>query len=106
VLGAPELRITYTGTTPAGDRPTRVFAQLVDRATGLVLGNQITPIAVELDGETHSLTIPLETIVFAAAAGAELTLQLTASTPAYAKPRLGGTVVFDTIELALPTVER
>ncbi len=44
VLGAPQLQVTYRGTSPPGPRPTRVFAQLVDESTGLVLGNQITPI--------------------------------------------------------------
>ena len=28
-LGAPTLSLAYTGTSPAGDQPTRVFAQLV-----------------------------------------------------------------------------
>ena len=45
VVGAPRLVLTYSGTVPAGTRPTRVFAQLVDRSTGLVLGNQVTPVA-------------------------------------------------------------
>ena len=44
IVGAPKLTIKYSGTVAAGVRPTRVFAQLVDEATGLVLGNQITPI--------------------------------------------------------------
>ena len=32
VVGAPRLRLTYSGTVAAGDRPERVFAQLVDSA--------------------------------------------------------------------------
>ena len=43
-----------SGHAPPGARPTRVFAQLVDDATGIVLGNQITPIQVVLDGRTHT----------------------------------------------------
>ena len=62
VIGAPQLELTYTGTTPDGERPTRVFAQLVDDATGLVLDNQITPIAVELDGREHTVEVPLEVV--------------------------------------------
>lgn len=103
LLGAPKLTITYSGTAPASARPTRVFAQLVDPATGLVLGNQITPIKVELDSKRHTTTIPLETVVFSAARGAKLTLQLTTSTTAYAQPRLGGHVKFTTIDVSLPT---
>ncbi len=103
VLGAPKLTITYSGTAPTGVRPTRVFAQLVDPATGLVLGNQITPIPVELDGKLHTTSIPLEMVVFSATRGATLTLQLTTSTAAYAQPRLGGRVKFTTIDVSLPT---
>ncbi len=103
VLGAPRLTVTYKGSTPPGEKPTRVFAQLVDPVTGLVLGNQITPMKVELDGASHTLTVPLEMIVFSATAGSKLTLQLVASTVAYAPPRLGGSVDFSAIAIQLPT---
>lgn len=104
VLGAPQLRLTYRGTDPSGTRPTRVFAQLVDDSTGLVLGNQITPIAVTLDGRVHTASVPLEMVVFAAHPGARLDLQLVATTVAYAPPRLGGSVDFSAVHLTLPTV--
>jgi ABC-2 type transport system ATP-binding protein len=87
----------------SGVSPTRVFAQLVDNASGTVIGNQITPIEVTLDGQEHSVTVPLEVIAFTAKAGANITLQIVATTTAYAKPRLGGTVVFGAIHLSLPT---
>jgi ABC-2 type transport system ATP-binding protein len=102
IVGAPHLQLTYTGTTPKGVRPTRVFAQLVDKATGLVLGNQITPIAVTLDGKQHQISVALEDVAYAAHAGSEITLQLVATTTAYAVPRLGGAVTFAKIELSLP----
>ncbi|HWW54919.1 MAG TPA: hypothetical protein VNY84_14175, partial [Acidimicrobiales bacterium] len=102
-LGSPVLTFKYSGTTPPGVRPTRVFAQLVDNATGLVLGNQVTPIDVRLDGATHTATVSLETVVFSAAAGDALTLQLTSSGAGYAQPRLGGHVTFTSINLSLPT---
>ena len=72
VVGAPTLTLSYTGTTPAGVRPTRVFAQLVDDKTALVLGNQITPIEVVLDGKPHQVTVPLEIVAFTGAAGREV----------------------------------
>jgi len=103
IVGAPELTMSYSGTAPDGDRPTRVFAQLVDDATGLVLGNQVTPIEVTLDGQIHTATVPLEMVAHAATAGQHLTLQLVATTVSYAPPRLGGTVTFDSIEISLPT---
>ncbi len=103
VIGAPRLQVTYRGTSPPGPRPTRVFAQLVDQSTGLVLGNQITPFPVILDGHSHTTTVPLEMVVFAGHPGAQLELQLVATTVAYAQPRLGGSVDFTAIHLSLPT---
>ena len=104
IVGAPRLTLRYSGSSPAGVRPTRVFAQLVDDATGIVLGNQITPIAVVLDGSAHTTTVPLEMVAFTATPGAHLTLQLVATTIAYAEPRLGGTIDFNAVQLELPTV--
>lgn len=104
VIGAPQLELTYRGTVPDGERPTRVFAQLVDDATGLVLDNQVTPVEVVLDGESHSVSVPLEVVSYAATAGTSVTLQLVATTVAYAEPRLGGSVEFTSIDLALPVV--
>ena len=69
-----------------------------------MLGNQITPIEVTLDGQTHTVTVPLEMVAYAAPPGQHLTLQLVATTVAYALPRLGGTVTFDQIDISLPTV--
>ncbi len=102
VVGAPKLTLTYSGTAPAGARPTRVFAQIVDDATGIVLGNQITPIQVTLDGKTHTTTVPLEVVAYTAHAGAHVTLQLVATTVAYAQPRLGGSITFAKIGVSLP----
>jgi ABC-2 type transport system ATP-binding protein len=104
VVGAPQLRLSYRGTTPPGARPTRVFAQIVDDTSGLVLDNQITPIEVTLDGRPHTTTVSLETVAYHAKPGARLTLQLVATTVAYAQPRLGGSVDFDQVHLTLPVV--
>lgn len=104
IIGAPELTLTYSGTVAAGDRPTRLFAQLVDDETGLVLDNQITPIAVELDGEEHTVTVPMEVVSFAATAGRPITLQVVATTVAYAEPRLGGSVELRDVSVRLPVV--
>ena len=105
LVGAPQLSLTYSGTAAPGIAPTRVFAQLVDDATGLVLGNQITPIAVTLDGATHTVEVPLEMIAFTAHSGSSITLQIVATTVAYAQPRLGGRVDFQSIAIDLPVVD-
>jgi ABC-2 type transport system ATP-binding protein len=103
IVGVPQLELTYTGTAGGSGRPQAVFAQLVDDVTGVVVGNQVTPVELVLDGSSHTTTVPLETIVFAARPGARLTLQVTPTTVAYAQPDLGGTVTFDEISLTLPT---
>jgi ABC-2 type transport system ATP-binding protein len=106
VLGAPSLTFTYSGTLPEGTPGSpRVFAQLVDDSTGIVLGNQVTPIKIVLDGKPHRLTVPLEVVAFAAKPGATLTLQLVATTVLYAKPALGGTLTFSSIRVSVPTVK-
>jgi ABC-2 type transport system ATP-binding protein len=102
VVGAPQLQLTYQGTAVPGVRPTRVFAQLVDESTGLVLGNQVTPIDVTLDGRTHATSVPLEMVAFTGRPKARIELQLVATTVAYAPPRLGGNIDFTHIHIALP----
>jgi ABC-2 type transport system ATP-binding protein len=105
LVGPPTLSMTYSGTVAPGTRPTRVFAQLVDPATGIVVNNQITPIPVTLDGKSHSVTIPLESIGYTAKAGTSLELQLVATTVAYITPRLGGTISFDRVRVEVPTAK-
>ncbi|HVA07025.1 MAG TPA: alpha/beta fold hydrolase [Acidimicrobiales bacterium] len=105
VVGAPTLSLTYSGTAGPGTRPTRVFAQLVDPAKRIVLNNQITPVPVTLDGRTHTLTVPLESVGYTTKAGAPLELQLVATTTAYITPRLGGTIEFSRVAVKLPTVK-
>ena len=104
VVGAPRLTLTYHGTAPPGTRPTRVFAQLVDPTTKLVVGNQISPVDVTLDGRTHTTSVPLEMVVFDGKPHATLQLQVVATTVAYAQPRLGGSVDFSHIGVSLPVV--
>jgi ABC-2 type transport system ATP-binding protein len=101
-VGAPQLTLSYTGTPGQGDAPTRVFAQLVDTANDLVVGNQVTPIQVTLDGQHHDVTVPMETISFTTGG---LQLQLVATTVAYAQPQLGGSVTFDKIHVAIPVAQ-
>lgn len=103
VVGAPVLTLRYSGSSPSGSRPVRVFAQIVDPATGLVVDNQITPIPLTLDGASHTVKLPLEIIAFTAASGASLQLQLTPTTVAYASGRLGGTVDFSNVSVTVPT---
>jgi ABC-2 type transport system ATP-binding protein len=104
-VGAPKLSLTYKGTTPDGEKPTRVFAQLVDDELNVVVGNQATPIEVTLDGETHTAEVELEVIAQYLEAGKTMTLQLVATTVSYGVPRLGGSISFEKIEVEVPTTE-
>jgi ABC-2 type transport system ATP-binding protein len=103
LVGPPTLSMTYSGTVAPGTRPTRVFAQLVDPATRIVVNNQITPIPVTLDGKSHSVTVPLESVSYTTKAGASLELQLVSTTVAYITPRLGGTITFERVRVDVPT---
>jgi ABC-2 type transport system ATP-binding protein len=97
IVGEPALTLTYSG-TGAG---THVFAQLVDEARGVVVGNQATPIPVTLDGQPHTITRPLEAI---ASAGGRYTLQVMGGTMLYGPARGAAAVTFSKIQLSLPTV--
>lgn len=103
VVGAPKLTFTYSGQSAAGAKPNRVFAQLVDDDYGVVVGNQITPVEVTLDGGTHTAEVDLEIVAQLLEPGATLRLQLVATTVAYAVPQLGGSIDFESIEISLPT---
>ncbi len=102
LVGAPKLTLTYGGTAPRA--ATHVLAQIIDDATGKVLGNQITPIPVNLNGRTHTVTEPLEIIAASASPGGHFTLQIVAQSTAYNVHPLGGSVSFSRIQVRLPGV--
>ena len=104
LVGAPQLKLTYTGTGTPAD--TRVYAQIVDETTGTVVGNQVTPIPIVADGAEHTIERPMEVIAESFPAGAKLTLQLTSTATAYDKQRSTGSVDFKSINLSLPTVKK
>ena len=102
VIGAPKVTITYSGTAASSDA--RVFGQIVDESSGLVAGNQITPIPLVLDGLPHTVTRSLEDIALTSHPGsAGYTLQLTPSSQAYGPARNAGAVTFSSIRVELPT---
>jgi ABC-2 type transport system ATP-binding protein len=106
VVGAPQLTFTYRGLgTGENGSSTSIYAQIVDTATGKVLGNQVTPVPITLDGVAHSVTQPLEVLAATDQPGETFTLQLTASTVAYQAQRATGSVTFSQIHIALPTVD-
>ncbi len=100
IVGAPELTITYSGLGTSR----HIYAQLVDDQTNLVLGNIITPVPVDLDGRTHTITIDLAEIAYTTEPGDSLTLQLAGSTSVYADATQWGFIDVSDVRLALPTV--
>ena len=106
VVGAPKVTLTYRGLAASGQATaTSVYAQVVDDATGTVLGNQITPIPVSLDGATHTTTLPLEVLSATDHPGEHFTVQVAASTVAYQTQRATVAIDFSRIRVALPTVK-
>ena len=101
IVGAPQLEFSYSGTGSSR----HVYAQLVDNTTGLVLGNHVTPIPVTLDGETHSVKIPLEMVAHTLAPGETVTLQIVASAVTYQALWASGELNVSDIKLTLPTAD-
>ncbi|MCC9178422.1 alpha/beta hydrolase family protein [Arthrobacter sp. zg-Y750] len=102
VFGAPQLTLTYRGYAPRGN--THVYAQIIDKSrASLVLGNQVTPVPLILDGTEHTLTVPLEEVSYTVTAASRLVLQITPATSVYALPKATALTSF-TASVALPTV--
>jgi ABC-2 type transport system ATP-binding protein len=97
VVGEPRLRLTYSGTGAVR----HVFAQIVDDQRNLVLGNQVTPIPVTLDGAAHTVTRTLEGV---AAAGGAYHLQIVGGSQVYGPVRGAAAITITGARLELPTV--
>jgi ABC-2 type transport system ATP-binding protein len=102
MLGEPSLSLSYSGTGANPDG--RIYAQLVSNGNGLVLGNQVTPIPVTLDGQSHKLTLPLEAVAADVGSGSTYTLQITDGTDVYFAARSAGLVNLSQISVSVPTV--
>jgi ABC-2 type transport system ATP-binding protein len=104
LVGAPKLTITYSGKgTPA--KGAKVYAQLVDVRRKIVVGNQVTPIPLVLDGKRHLVTRDLTPIAASAAKGTKYVLQIISSSRVWAPQRGTGTVKVAYAKLVLPTVQ-
>ena len=103
IVGVPHLSIDYSGN--ATDPDARVFAQLVDDDTGTVLGNQVTPIPLRLDGERHTVRRPLEAVAHTLRPGSGVTLQITASATNYGPQRATGLANLRDVDIKLPVVK-
>jgi ABC-2 type transport system ATP-binding protein len=102
-VGEPKVQIDYQGT--ATDPRGYVFAQIVDEQRHLVLGNQVTPIAVTLDGLPHTVSRALEGVAAAIDPGARYTLQIAGGSSVYGPVRSAGSVQLKSIRLTMPSVD-
>lgn len=101
LVGEPTLTLTYTGTgAPADDR---VYAQIVDVTSGRVLGNQVTPVPVVLDGAQHTVTLPIEGIAVDATPQSSYALQIADGSNVYFAQRSAGVLNLAQIRLSVPT---
>jgi ABC-2 type transport system ATP-binding protein len=100
IVGAPRVKITYNGTAaPAG---THLYAQVWDRQANRVLGNQVTPLPVVLDGQEHTVERTLEPIAAHATPASRYTVQVIAGTTVYGLQRSSGAVSLTRVEASLP----
>ena len=103
VVGAPRLTLTYRGLAGSGTPArTYIYAQIVDDATGKLLGNQVTPVPVTLDGASHTVSEALEIVAATDRPGEHLMLQIAASTVAYETQRTTGALDLSAVHIALP----
>ena len=81
-----------------------VYAQIVDKNTGLVVGNLVTPIPVTLDGRSHQITVPvpLANIAYTYGATDSLELQITSSATAFENFTAFGVVNISNVKVAIP----
>lgn len=101
IAGAPTVSFTYSGLGTSR----AVYAQLVDEATGQVVGNIVTPVPVTLDGRQHAVEIPLADIAYTVYEPSDsMTLQITSSALPYLNFTAWGLINISDVRLDLPTV--
>jgi len=100
VVGAPRVEIAYSGTAlPAR---THLYAQVLDAGANRVVGNQVTPIPVILDGQRRTVTRELEPIAAHATSSSRYRVQIAAGTTVYGLQRSTGAATLSRVEAALP----
>lgn len=100
LIGAPRLELEYKGTSTPQDA--HAFAQIVDPARGVVVGGQVTPLPLKLDGARHTLQADLEPLAYALGSRTKLELQVIPSTSVYGNQRATGSVDLTRISVTLP----
>ncbi|MCP2340887.1 alpha/beta hydrolase family protein [Actinomadura rupiterrae] len=102
-VGVPHLRFSYQGR--ALHPQTAVYAQIVDLDTGLVVGNQATPIPITLDGRRRTTECELEAVSWKVGPGHRLALQITPGTALFTSQKAIGWLDASKVALTVPTVQ-
>ena len=102
VVGAPHVVINYSGLGSSR----HIYAQVVDKATGLVVGNLVSPVPVTLNGRDQTAEIDLEDIAYTMTPGSELELQIFTTATPFLNLTQFGFVHIDSVEVSLPTTTK
>jgi ABC-2 type transport system ATP-binding protein len=105
VVGAPEVTFNYSGVGSSN----ALFAQLIvtdAKGNKSVVGDQVAPVPVTLDGRQRSITVPfnIANVAYTVQPGDKLTLQLTSSALVFASISAFGVVNVSDIAVTLPIV--
>ncbi|MCG7595983.1 CocE/NonD family hydrolase [Mycobacterium sp. PSTR-4-N] len=99
VVGAPHVVINYSGLGSSR----HIYAQVVDKSTGLVVGNIVSPVPVTLNGRDQVAEIDLEDIAYTMTPDSELELQIFTTATPFLNFTQFGFVHIDSVEVSLPT---
>jgi ABC-2 type transport system ATP-binding protein len=99
VVGAPQVLIHYSGLGTSR----HVYAQVVDRSTGLVVGNLVSPVPVTLNGRDQTATVDLNDIAYTVGPDSELELQIFTTATPYLNLTQFGFINVHSVEVTLPT---
>lgn len=99
VVGAPHVVINYSGLGSSR----HIYAQVVDKSTGLVVGNIVSPVPVTLNGRDQVAEIDLEDIAYTMTPDSDLELQIFTTATPFLNFTQFGFVHIDSVEVTLPT---
>ena len=102
IVGAPRLKLTYKGNAVVPN--TFLFAQILDGRANRVIGSQVTPLPVVLDGRVRSVERELQPIAAHAGADERYRVQITPGTGVFGPQRSVGGVVLQKVDASLPLV--
>ncbi|MHB8660019.1 MAG: alpha/beta hydrolase family protein [Solirubrobacteraceae bacterium] len=100
VAAEPQLTLHYQGT--AQPTATYLYVQLIDRSRDLVVGNQVTPIRVTLDGKPHEVTRMMEGVTMHVTPSSRYALQVIGDSGLYGVSETVGTVDVRSAKITLP----